>query len=871
MKVRKVTYTEKIGNGHKQKKQTAKFYGVFMDFGGVLRRLPLFADRRASDAMARIVDRLNSLRSSNDTLPPDLARAVDEMPAAILASLAKWDIIRPEKAATSKPLVDHVGDWRAALLARGGTEHYAGVSASRVRRIVENLGLATVGDVSASRVETFLASLRQDRKDAKGKIHRGIGRVTANYFLRDARSFFKWMVDDRRAFENPLGHLKGDKKAKIEKRRERRALSPDELRWLLEVTECGYTIVGQHGDPSEVIKAVELYGMSGADRAMLYRLAVETGLRSAELRSLTRSSFQLGENPRVTIAAAYAKNRRLDTLPLKPVTAAMLTKHLAGKMPTARAFVMPKSDRIIDMMKADLAAARAAWVADTGSHQEREQTESETFLAYCDDAGHYADFHALRHTFISNLAAGGVHPKTAQTLARHSTITLTMDHYTHMRREDLAGALDTLPDLSSVPKTAMATGTDGGGISLSASLSPRVLPQCTLADSSGLQTEKVAKSENAIKTAESTGFSGNGLYRSRTDTPLRALDFESNASANSAKRPLFKFDARFYLNRFQFAMAVPRLAAALVRRARFSIKQQRFPRQQRPNPLPCGLPRRIGQQFKLLHAFGKIIVAPNQCWIPESRMNDPFNHAGCRQMVEKPLPLNRYLQTVRLQHPDKIIVAPDVMSGKLLGRSLTDHSGRQTFETPSADFSQNPRRFDGCPRYRRQKPAADHPDERLANRRKLMGMMVAIHVRWRTPHYFSEHFSLCDDLLRNGRSVQFAQKGFHPELAVGMELTVSGYKTRRTRCGQRFMPAMREYEVQPNIKVWRVLKQGNRCLQMFPGDSHQARRRHRAFQMGFDNSFAGSAANPEIIGGDHHGQRNFGGSHALSHNQNLKR
>jgi hypothetical protein len=28
-----------------------------------------------------------------------------------------------------------------------------------------------------------------------------------------------------------------------------------------------------------------------------------------------------------------------------------------------------------------------------------------------------------------------------------------------------------------------------------------------------------------------------GLYRSRTDMPLRAVDFESTASANSAKRP----------------------------------------------------------------------------------------------------------------------------------------------------------------------------------------------------------------------------------------------------------------------------------------------------------------------------------------------
>ena len=34
-------------------------------------------------------------------------------------------------------------------------------------------------------------------------------------------------------------------------------------------------------------------------------------------------------------------------------------------------------------------------------------------IGYATDAG-IADFHSLRHTFISNLAAGGVHPKLAQ-------------------------------------------------------------------------------------------------------------------------------------------------------------------------------------------------------------------------------------------------------------------------------------------------------------------------------------------------------------------------------------------------------------------------------------------------------------------------
>ncbi len=50
-------------------------------------------------------------------------------------------------------------------------------------------------------------------------------------------------------------------------------------------------------------------------------------------------------------------------------------------------------------------------------------------IPYRDEQGRVFDCHSMRHQFISMLAAAGVHPKTAQELARHSTITLTMDHY----------------------------------------------------------------------------------------------------------------------------------------------------------------------------------------------------------------------------------------------------------------------------------------------------------------------------------------------------------------------------------------------------------------------------------------------------------
>jgi hypothetical protein len=71
------------------------------------------------------------------------------------------------------------------------------------------------------------------------------------------------------------------------------------------------------------------------------------------------------------------------------------------------------------------------------------------------------------YQFITNVARGTVHPKDAQALARHSSITLTLDSYTHLGIREFAGALDGLPALPTIggpasqAAEALPTGTDG--------------------------------------------------------------------------------------------------------------------------------------------------------------------------------------------------------------------------------------------------------------------------------------------------------------------------------------------------------------------------------------------------------------------------
>src|SRR5262245_51504653 len=75
----------------------------------------------------------------------------------------------------------------------------------------------------------------------------------------------------------------------------------------------------------------------------------------------------------------------------------------------------------------------------------------------------HADFHALRHTYLTLGGRAGIDLRTLQELAGHSTPTLTA-RYSHRRLHDLAGAVEKLPSfLPTGGQEAVAlkaTGTD---------------------------------------------------------------------------------------------------------------------------------------------------------------------------------------------------------------------------------------------------------------------------------------------------------------------------------------------------------------------------------------------------------------------------
>ena len=141
-----------------------------------------------------------------------------------------------------------------------------------------------------------------------------------------------------------------------------------------------------------------------------------------------------GSDPSVYLPRDDTKNRRDAELPLRPDTAFELRVILNEKIATQPLLPMPHEADVADMLRHDLAMARTAWLAEATTDDERADRERDPFGAPCDDAGRVLDFHALRATCLSWLAASGAPVKDLQTFARHSKPTLAMNVYTRTLR-----------------------------------------------------------------------------------------------------------------------------------------------------------------------------------------------------------------------------------------------------------------------------------------------------------------------------------------------------------------------------------------------------------------------------------------------------
>jgi len=322
-------------------------------------------------------------------------------------------------------LVDHITDFEKHLRSKGDSEDHVEQTIGRLKKIIDDCKMVRISDLQRSPVENFIYELNQS----------GQGPQTCNFYLQAINHFVNWLVTDCRMSENPIRSIQ-KMNVRKDRRHDRRPLSLEEMAYLIEEA--------RNGQPVE--------GMSGIDRAMLYLFCQMTGCRRKEAGSVTLSDLNLDpDSPAVMLRAGHTKNGRDAEIPLHPELARELKLWLSGRQTDPRQPIFdlrtPKNElrKTSKMIKKDLEKAKKRWVESASSEDERQVRRQSDFLEYRNQAGLYADFHSLRHAFVSNLAQGDVHPKTAQLLARHGSIELTMNRYTHVAKAEKSLAISKLP------------------------------------------------------------------------------------------------------------------------------------------------------------------------------------------------------------------------------------------------------------------------------------------------------------------------------------------------------------------------------------------------------------------------------------------
>jgi len=276
----------------------------------------------------------------------------------------------------SEPLKPALERWRRSLTLRGCDDRYIAQQVRNAERVAEALAGR---DVNAESIESVMVHFREEY---------GISPATSNHVLQCFKQFLRFIGA-------PVPPVQRIREAGRHVRR-RRPLESDEISRLLASTASAPTL--------------HKTGLRGRDRCLIYRVAIETGLRAGEIRALTWGRVTFGDEPSIRADAAYTKSKRDDICPISPDLAADLAKLKLANGGSEDDLVFPNfPSRPSDIFKRDLKRAGIPVVRD----------------------GRRLDFHALRHTAITDAHAHCSDLALTQAFARHGSVAMTM-RYVHV-------------------------------------------------------------------------------------------------------------------------------------------------------------------------------------------------------------------------------------------------------------------------------------------------------------------------------------------------------------------------------------------------------------------------------------------------------
>lgn len=371
--------------------------------------------------------------------------------------------------AADEPLREHFDAYLEHLRREARSAHHVEDVATVFAKFIVHAGDGTT--LAALCADVVTAFLEQRRTE------KGSGPRTWNRWRSLLDGCARWLVRQGKLDRNPIASVSVLKVVKPVVRR--RALTADELRRLFAAADERGEAVGT-----------------------FFRCGYYCGLRRGELEKLTWGAIDL-ERGVVTITPDVGKAKtRTDRLPLHAEVAERLRAlRPAMVTPASRVFAKPVGHKL------RLAIFTAAGIPTENA------------------AGERVDFHALRATLATDLAAGGAAPITTQRLMRHANFAMTSAHYVRLGDDALRDGLKCVdstkrpaPTNVARPVPAQAAGAevaqDGSGSDRGAgAVNDSARARCTRPGAgarfgalSDDQDAKTRNGENSVETGE-TGTS----------------------------------------------------------------------------------------------------------------------------------------------------------------------------------------------------------------------------------------------------------------------------------------------------------------------------------------------------------------------------
>lgn len=396
-------YKKQFRSRQGERQQSTIFSIRFTDHAGRMREVSSGVSKKplAQKIQAQIKAMVEYHRAGSP-VPAELIHWAGRQPESTRNKLAEWGIIPSDQAASMLSLDTLMDRWQMSLTTKGATPKHADQSRGRLE-LALTLGKATRWsdlDMPSQPVMQAIAEM-----DAHTTTKRAYWTAVVSFCLWGERTLN--MPKPRLLMARP--NWKPTEQDAATGRR-RRCATPQEMDALIDAALTG--------EPHK--------GIPADGWALAYELAVQTGFRLNELRTITPARCRLDTLPnRIVVGAAYAKSRKERGCDIRPQLARRLRDYIERNHIAQDKPILPlPSQQTAKIMRIHLKAAG---------------------IPFKDERGAVLDFHALRHTFATTVARS-TDLETARQLAGHSNVTTTA-RYLHSTPKLQRDALEKLPDI----------------------------------------------------------------------------------------------------------------------------------------------------------------------------------------------------------------------------------------------------------------------------------------------------------------------------------------------------------------------------------------------------------------------------------------